>query len=155
MAPAEGRSSPEARTTTSLEAIVIEESVERSAAPRTLKGDQASPPSTREMVADAAFCEVLAQDLGVKVTTARTCFIGEPQKRALEVIAWVFKHAPDSREKRAKMCLSWAKKRKAGAFRDPEDAEKELAQAVAEYWTRHPERLAQTLKEALKNGGGE
>ncbi len=103
----------------------------------------------REIVVDHRYAELLAEDLGCKVTTARTCFWGEPQKRALGVVAWAFKHEPDSPERRAKMILAWARKRKAGAFKQDEDAEKEIAQAVAAYWMEHPSKLAETLKAAL------
>ena len=45
------------------------------------------PPSTRERVVDDRYARLLAEDLGVKITTACTAFIGEPQKRALGVVA--------------------------------------------------------------------
>ncbi len=106
-------------------------------------------PSTREIVADAAFCEVIAEDLGCKTTTARTAFIGEPKVRCIRVIEWALRHEPDDAEKRSKMILAWAKKRQAGAFRQDVDAEKEIAQAVAAYWMEHPSKLAETLKAAL------
>lgn len=113
------------------------------------------PPSTPEILVDHRYAELLAEDLGVKTTTARTCFIGEPQKRALGVVAWAFKHAPDSPEKRAKITLAWARRRRAGAFRDPEESQQEIARAVARYWIEHPEKLAETLSAALRGGGGE
>jgi len=100
-------------------------------------------------VADAAFCEVIAEDLGVKLTTARTCFIDEPKVRCIRVVEWALRHEPDSPQKRARMILAWAKKRQAGAFRQDVDAEKEIARAVAAYWTEHPDKLAETLKAAL------
>ncbi len=112
-------------------------------------------PSTREIVADAAFCEVIAEDLGCKTTTARTAFIGEPKVRCIRVIEWALRHEPDDAEKRSKMVLGWARKRKAGAFKDHAESEREIAQAVAAYWMEHPEKLAETLKAALRNGGGE
>ncbi len=102
---------------------------------------------------DGRYARLLAEDLGVKETTARTAFIGEPQRRALGVVAWAMKHAPDSPQKRARMILMWAKKRRAGAFRDDEDAEREIARRIAEHWQRNPEQLAQTLREAM-NGRG-
>ena len=107
-------------------------------------------PSTRELVADAAFCELLAEDLGVKVSTARTAFIHEPVARALKVREWAFEKAPHSAEKRAKLILGWAKRRKAGAFRDQDaEAEKEIARRIACYWQQNPERLAETLRAAM------
>lgn len=123
--------------------------VERSVPRGPGKRDHASWPSTREIVADAAFCEVLAEDLGVKTTTARTAFIGEPKVRCVRVVEWALRHEPDDPEKRAKMILAWARKRRAGAFRQDEDAECEVALMIAEYWNANPQRLAETLREAL------
>jgi hypothetical protein len=118
---------------------------------RARKPGEASPPSTREIVVDGRYARLLAEDLQVKETTARTAFIGEPQRRALGVVAWAMKHAPADSEKRARMILLWAKKRRAGAFRqdDARDAEREIARRIAEYWTKNPERLAETLREAM------
>jgi len=101
---------------------------------------------------DGRYAELLAEDLGVKVTTARSAFIGEPQRRALGVVAWAFKHEPDSPEFRARMVLCWARKRGAGAFRRDGDAERDIARKIAAYWIEHPDRLAETLREALGNG---
>lgn len=126
--------------------------IERSVARRVDESAAKHPPSTRENVADVSFCEVIAEDLGIKVTTARTAFIGEPKVRCIRVIEWALRNEPDDPEKRSRMVLAWAKKRKAGAFKDPEESQQEIARAVAEYWTRHPEKLAETLKAALQNG---
>ena len=131
---------------------MTEKSVARRVSERVRKQGEASPPSTREIVVDGRYAELLAEDLGVKVTTARTAFIGEPQRRALGVIAWAFKHEPDSPERRARMVLSWARKRGAGAFRRDEDAERDIARQIAAYWIEHPDRLAETLHDALGNG---
>jgi hypothetical protein len=116
------------------------------------KEADASPPSSREIVVDGRYAELLAEDLGVKVTTARTAFIGEPQRRAVGVVAWAFKHAPDDPDCRARMILMWAKKRRAGAFRQGPEAERDIARRIARYWIEHPDRLAETLREALGNG---
>ncbi len=121
----------------------------RSVARRVDESARKHPPSTREIVADAAFCEVIAEDLGVKTTTARTAFIGEPKVRCIRVVEWALRHEPDEPEKRSRMVLAWAKKRQAGAFKQDVDAEKEIAQAVAQYWLEHPDKLAETLKAAL------
>ena len=131
---------------------MTEKSVARRVSERVRKQGEACPPSTREIVVDGRYAELLAEDLGVKVTTARTAFIGEPQRRALGVIAWAFKHEPDSPERRARMVLSWARKRGAGAFRRDEDAERDIARQIAAYWIEHPDRLAETLHDALGNG---
>jgi len=103
-------------------------------------------------VVDGRYAELLAEDLGVKVTTVRTAFIGEPQKRAVSVVAWAFEHAPDDPGKRAEMILAWARKRRAGAFRQDPDAERDIARRIGEYWAKHPDRLAETLSAALGDG---
>ena len=47
------------------------------------KHDAPRPPT----VADAAFCELVAQVLGVKPATARTAFICDAAQRVLGVVA--------------------------------------------------------------------
>ncbi|MBA2344988.1 MAG: hypothetical protein H0V83_07890, partial [Rubrobacter sp.] len=127
-------------------------------------------PSTRELVADKAFCRLLAEDLGIKVTTANTAFLGEPKVRCIRVTEWALRRQPDDAERRARMCLAWAKKRKAGAFREDTgddtslaeifDREgerfKRLAEALAQMWTEHPESLAEAIRalEQQRNGNG-
>ena len=51
------------------------------------------------------------------------------------------------------MILAWAKRRRAGAFRQDEDAEREIARRIAAYWVEHPDRLAETLRESLREAG--
>jgi hypothetical protein len=99
---------------------------------------------------DDRYARLLADDLGVKLTTARTAFIGEPVARALKVREWAFRRAPNSPEKRARLIIEWAKRQGAGAFRqDDEAAEREIARRIAAYWIERPEQLAQTLREAM------
>jgi hypothetical protein len=105
-------------------------------------------PSTRELVCDGPFCELLAKDLGLKVTTVRTALIGEPKVRSIRVVEWVVRNAGDDLERRAKILIWWAKKRGAGAFRQDQDAERDIARRIARYWAEHPDRLAETLREA-------
>ncbi len=125
--------------------------VEKSVPRGREKHDASRPPSSREVVVDGRYAVLLAEDLGVKVTTARTAFIGEPQRRAVGVVAWAFKHAPDSPEKRAKMILCWAKKRRAGAFAG--DSERYFAEQIGKYWMENPDKLAETLHAALGDDG--
>jgi hypothetical protein len=79
-------------------------------------------PSTRHLVVDNRFAEILADELGIKTTTARTAFVGEPQRRASEISGWALDNSDDPHE-RAWMVLSWARKHRAGAFREVSDAE--------------------------------
>ncbi len=137
---------------------------------RDKHGDGDAHPSTRELVADDAFCALIAEDLGVKHTTAKTVFLDEPKVRALRVVEWALRQQPDDAEKRAKMVLAWAKKRRAGAFREDKgddtsladifDREEErfrgLAEALAEMWVKHPESLAAAIRalEESRDGNG-
>ena len=128
-------------------------SLQRRAPQRDAKQGDASPPSTREIKADGPFCEVLAQDLGLKVTTVRTALLGEPKVRCIRVAEWVLRNAGDDLERRAKLLVWWAKKRRAGAFRQDPDAEREIARRIARYWAEHPDRLAETLRESMREAG--
>ena len=121
---------------------------------RTIPRDRGKhPPSSPDYLADGPYCGLLAEDLGCKVSTERTAFIGEPKVRCIRVVAWAMENAPDDPEKRARMILAWARKRRAGAFRNYEDAERQIARAVARYWVEHPDKLAETLREALAADG--
>lgn len=126
--------------------------------------DAPQPPA----VADAEFCKAIADDLGVRLGTAKTAFLGEPEARALGVAAWAMDEVPDDPEQRARMIVAWAKKRRAGAFRedplefaslmgsvggteggDPHYRENEnIAKLLAFYWADNPRRLARILDEA-------
>jgi hypothetical protein len=121
-------------------------------------------------VADDAFCTLIAEDLGVKHTTAKTAFLDEPKVRAIRVVEWALRHQPDDPERRATMILAWAKKRRAGAFREDDgddsslasvfDREEErfrgLAEALAAMWVENPASLAAAIRalEEQRNGNG-
>ena len=130
--------------------------------------DKHPPPSTRELVADAAFCEVLAEDLGLKPSTVRTGLIGEPKVRCIRLVEWLLRNAPDDSERRARLLIWWARKRGAGAFR-PDDGDdssldgllehegerfERLAEALARMWVEHPASLAEAIRalERARNG---
>jgi hypothetical protein len=85
-------------------------------------GQKVAARSTRYLVVDSRYAEILADELGVKVTTARTAFIGEPQRRASEISGWALDNSEDPQE-RARMILAWARKHRRGAFREVSDAE--------------------------------
>src|ERR671910_175209 len=87
----------------------------------------AHPPTTRHLTVDSRYAEILADELGVKITAARSAFIGEPKRRASEISGWALNQSDDP-EERARMVLAWAKKHRAGAFR--EDDEPGLAAKV-------------------------
>ena len=114
--------------------------------------------------ADAAFCGLVARDMGVKLSTARTAFLHEPTRRVLGVVGWAMDESEDP-EERARMVLAWARKRRTGAFRPVPDEyvslaggvgsseeahyreNEALARLLARYWHENPRRLARVLAE--------
>ena len=115
-------------------------------------------------VADTEFCGLVARDMGVKPSTARTAFLHEPTQRVLGVVGWAMEESEDPQE-RARMVLAWAKKRRTGAFRPVPDEyvslagsvgngeeahyreNEALARLLARYWHENPGRLARVLTE--------
>ncbi len=115
-------------------------------------------------VADQAFCDEMARDLGVGHGVARTAFMGEATTRVMGVVGWAMDKSDDSQE-RARMVTAWAKKRRAGAFRTDSEAyfslagtacngeegtyreNVALAKMLAAYWKANPKRLARILDE--------
>ncbi len=132
------------------------------------RGEMPQPESEGEhppvAVADAAFCELVARDLGIKPSSAKTAFLDEPTQRVLGVATWAMDKSED-REERARMVIAWAKKRGAGAFRPISDEyvslagsvghgeeahyreNEALARLLACYWHENPRRLARVLEE--------
>jgi hypothetical protein len=121
-----------------------------------------SPPSTKAIVADEAFCAQAAALLLCEEEPIRNAFIGEPVEEVLEMVRWALKHEDDEGFDVAKVLTGWAKKRKRGAWSDrprrsqpkEHNPNKELAQMLAAFWVRHPEELAVLLDrvEASLNG---
>jgi hypothetical protein len=115
-------------------------------------------------VAGPAFCELVAKDLGIKPTTAKTAFLDEATQRVLGVVGWAMDKSNDPDE-RARMVIAWAKKRGTGAFRPVSDEyvslagsvghgveahyreNEALARLLARYWHENPRRLARVLEE--------
>ena len=117
-----------------------------------------------QRVADAAFCEVVAGELGIKPSSAKTAFLEEPIGRVVGVASWAMEESEDPQE-RSRMVIAWAKKRRAGAFRPVPDEyvslagsvghgeeahrreNEALARLLARYWHENPRRLARVLDE--------
>ena len=132
------------------------------------RGDQPQPGAEGgalpQRVADAAFCEVVAGDMGIKSSSAKTAFLEEPIGRVVGVASWAMEESEDPQE-RSRMVISWAKKRRAGAFRPVPDEyvslagsvgrgeeahrreNEALARLLARYWSENPRRLARILDE--------
>ncbi len=116
--------------------------------------------------ASKEFCEAMAKDMGIKASTARTAFVGEPTRQVLGVVGWAMDKSEDPDE-RSRMVLGWAKERKAGAFRPPSDEyislagfgvadpdadcsyreNVQLAKLLLRYWNENPLRFARVLDE--------
>ncbi len=120
-----------------------------------------SPPSTKAIVADEAFCKQAAALLLCNEEPICDAFIGEPAEEVLEMVRWALSHEDDEGFDTAKALTSWAKKRKRGAWSGrprPERKERnpngELARLLADFWVRHPEDLTALLDrvEASLNG---
>ena len=118
-----------------------------------------SPPSTRTIVADEAFCKQAAALLLCNEEPICDAFIGEPAQEVLEMVRWALSHEDDEGFDTAEVLTSWAKKRGRGAWsgrpRRPErDPYEELARALGSYWKEHPGELTTLLDraEASLNG---
>ncbi len=142
------------------------------------------PPSTRAIVADAAFCAQAAALLMCDRQPILEAFLGEPAEEVLEMVRWALSHEDDEGFDPAKMLTSWAKRRGRGVWSgrqglangtaenghhqkeaDPDgedghrgpndgDAEREAALRIARYWEAHPERLAEALRWPHEQNGG-
>ena len=115
-------------------------------------------------IATPAYCELVASDLGIKPSAARTAFLNEPTHTVLGVVGWAMDKSEDPKE-RSRMVIAWARRRGAGAFRPAPDEyislagslgsgeeahyreNEALARLLARYWHEHPRRLARVLDE--------
>ncbi len=120
-----------------------------------------SPPSTKAIVADEAFCRQVAALLLCEEGPMRDAFIGEPAEEVLEMVRWVLSHEDDEGFDPAVVLTAWAKKRGRGAWsgrprREQRDPYEELAKALGSYWREHPGELTALLDraEANRNGDG-
>ena len=113
-----------------------------------------SPPSTRAIVADGAFCAQAAAVLGCDEGPIRDALIGEPAEEVLEMVRWALSHQQDEeRFDPARVLTDWAKKRGRGAWsgREPEPSltmrnlNGKLAEALVRHWSENPHELAAVL----------
>src|SRR5918994_7955866 len=112
-----------------------------------------SPPSTRAIVADEAFCAQVAALLLCEEEPIHDAFIGEPAEEVLEMVRWALSHEDDEGFDTAQVLTAWAKKRDRGAWNgrpthraDRDDGAERLAVALARMWTEHPESLAAAIR---------
>jgi hypothetical protein len=120
-----------------------------------------SPPSTRVIVAEEAFCRQVAALLLCEEQAIREAFIGEPVEEVLEMVRWALSHEDDEGFDPARVLTAWAKKRGRGAWsgrpqRRPEreDPYEGLARALGSYWREHPGELTTLLDRAGANPNG-
>jgi hypothetical protein len=116
-----------------------------------------SPPSTKAIVADEAFCAQVASLLLCDRAPIHDAFIGEPVEEVLEMVRWALSHEDDEGFDTAQVLTAWAKKRGRGAWSGTrthkagrEEGAERLAVALARMWMEYPESLAQAIR-ALEN----
>ena len=123
-----------------------------------------SPPSTKAITADEAFCRQAAALLLCEEQPIRDAFVGEPVEEVLEMVRWALSHEEDEGFDAAEVLSAWAKKRGRGAWSnrprrtapDRDDGAERLAVAVARMWAEQPESLAEAIRalEIHRNGNG-
>ena len=121
-----------------------------------------SPPSTRAIVADGAFCTQVAAVLLCNEEPIRNAFIGEPVEEVLAMVRWALSHEDDEGFDTAMVLTQWARKRQRGTWstepralpkaeRDPKG---ELAEMLVRFWSEHPEDLVALLGRVETNLNG-
>lgn len=125
---------------------------------------RASPPSTRAILADEAFCAQTAALLLCDEESIRKVFIGEPVEEVLAMVRWALSHEDHEGFDPAKVLTQWARRRERGAWSGRshkpsptrQNLNGKLARVLADYWSEHPEELAAVLDrvEASLNGNG-
>src|SRR5918998_3552064 len=117
---------------------------------------------TLAIVADKAFCAQAAAVLMCDEEPIRNAFIGEPVEEVLAMVRWALSHEDDEGFDAEKVLTNWAQKRERGAWSGRPSKSSltrhnlngKLAEALARYWSEHPEELATLLDrvEASLNG---
>src|SRR5918992_790047 len=110
-----------------------------------------SPPSTKAIVADEAFCVQAAALLFCDRAPIHDAFIGEPVEEVLEMVRWAISHEDDEGFDSAKVLTAWAKKRGRGTWsgrprRPQRNSDGEINWALANFWAEHPRELAELLE---------
>jgi hypothetical protein len=109
-----------------------------------------SPPSTRAIVADEAFCQQVAALLLCDRAPIHDAFIGEPAQEVLEMVRWALSHEDDEGFDPVKVLTAWAKNRGRGTWsgrpRPERNSDGELTWALANFWAEHPRELAELLE---------
>jgi hypothetical protein len=120
-----------------------------------------STPSTKQVVADEAFCSQIATLLLCREASMRDAFLGEPVEEVLEMTRWALSHEGDEGFDAEVVLTGWAEKRGRGRWSEryaaepkpPEHNERDgnggasgaLAEALLGYWSERPEELAALL----------
>src|SRR4051812_44428870 len=121
-----------------------------------------SPPSTRAIVADEAFCAQVAAVLLCDQEPIHKAFIGEPVEEVLVMVRWALSHQQDEGFDVAKVLTTWAQKRQRGAWstrphkfpKAKKNLNGQIAEALIRFWTEHPEELVAVLDRVENNLNG-
>jgi len=100
-----------------------------------------SPPSTRAIRADEAFCAQAAALLLCDEEPICDAFIGEPAEEVLVMVRWALSHEDDEGFDAEKVLTDWARKRERGAWSGRptkssptrQDLNGKLARVLADY----------------------
>jgi hypothetical protein len=115
---------------------------------------RSSPPSTKAIVADEAFCAQVAALLLCDLGPIHDAFIDEPAEEVLEMVRWALSHEDDEGFETAEVLTGWAKKRGRGAWSEKpprrmpnvEQEAERLAVSLAQMWMEHPASLAEAIR---------
>jgi hypothetical protein len=114
---------------------------------------RSSPPSTRAIIADEAFCTQVAAVLLCDQEPIHKAFIGEPVEEVLAMVRWALSHQEDEGFDAAKVLTNWAQKRERGAWSTKASQSSpvrqhingQIAETLVRFWTEHPEELVAVL----------
>src|SRR4051794_34547186 len=108
-----------------------------------------SPPSTRAIVADEAFCAQVAAVLLCDEEPIHKAFIGEPTEEILVMVRWALSHTEDEGFDVAKILTNWAQKRQRGVWSTrphkssptKQNLNGKLAEMLVQFWSENPHEL--------------
>jgi hypothetical protein len=121
-----------------------------------------SPPSTRAIVADDAFCAQVAAVLHCEAEPIHNAFIGEPVEEVLAMVRWALSHQDDEGFDTTKVLTTWAQKRERGAWSTrpckvsptKQNLNGELAEMLIRFWSENPHELVAVLDQVENSLNG-
>jgi hypothetical protein len=123
---------------------------------------RSSPPSTRVIVADEAFCAQAATVLMCDEEPIYKAFIGEPVEEVLAMVRWALSHMEDEGFDTAKILTNWAQKRERGAWSTrphkpsptKQNLNGQIAEMLVQFWSENPHELVAVLDQVENSLNG-